>query len=191
MSSRSMPDWMRRGSVCPSPELLACPPGWNPPERIDLVPTNALGPRQTRWFLGIVGGSCFAVALYWTARGFWPVLPFAGLEVGLLALALKLNQSRGHMAQTILVSQEAILVRKRQKNAPEAELVFPRYWTRVKLSRSAIASHPSRLTFESGGKSCEVGEFLTEVQRQGLAKRLDRLIGRMSEAPALRDNPQA
>jgi uncharacterized membrane protein len=45
--------------------------------------------------------------------------------------------------------------------------------------------HPSRLTIESHGRRCEVGSFLTEQERRGLAQRLTRLIGRIDESPSL------
>jgi uncharacterized membrane protein len=45
--------------------------------------------------------------------------------------------------------------------------------------------HPSRLTIESHGRQCELGNFLTEEERRGLALRLQRLIGRVNESPSL------
>ena len=38
---------------------------------------------------------------------------------------------------------------------------------------------------ESHGRQCEVGDFLTEEERRGLAERLNRLIGRINESPRL------
>jgi uncharacterized membrane protein len=146
---------------------------------------NALTSVQARRFVLFGGGICLGSAAFLALRGFWPVLPFAGLEVMALWLALRLNRRREHQMQTILISEEQISVHKRAPGQLDEERVFPRYWSRVRLRRSAIASHPSRLVIESGGRFCEVGEFLTEVQRLDLVKRLDPLIGRMSEAPAL------
>jgi hypothetical protein len=48
-----------------------------------------------------------------------------------------------------------------------------------------VRSHPSRLTIESMGRVCEVGPFLTEEDKRGLARRLAVLIGRVSESPPL------
>jgi len=45
--------------------------------------------------------------------------------------------------------------------------------------------HPSRLVIESHGRACEVGRFLTEEERIGLAGRLRQLVGKSSESPAL------
>ncbi|MDR2215898.1 MAG: DUF2244 domain-containing protein [Nevskiaceae bacterium] len=152
---------------------------------IRLCPRNALTPRQARSFLLFVGSSCLGLATFLALKGFWPVLPFAGLEVAALWFALTINRRREQQVQTILVSDDEIRVRKHDPVHTDQVLVFPRYWSRVKLRRSAIASHPSHLVIESGGQSCEVGEFLTEVQRQDLAGRLHRLVGPMSEAPVL------
>ncbi|MGC4029224.1 MAG: DUF2244 domain-containing protein [Steroidobacteraceae bacterium] len=153
-------------------------------QRIDIAVTNALNRRQARLAIGVVAAGCIAVALLWTARGFWPVLPFAGLEILVFALALRANRRRALQWQTIFISEDQIRIRKRGKSGTAREVVFPRYWTRVKLSRSAIASHPGRLTLESSGKSCEVGEFLTEDRRRELARQLRGLVGRMGEIPA-------
>jgi uncharacterized membrane protein len=63
--------------------------------------------------------------------------------------------------------------------------VFPRHWAQVKLRRPASRLYPSRLVIESHGRQCEVGDFLTEEERRGLAVRLNRLIGRINESPRL------
>ena len=65
------------------------------------------------------------------------------------------------------------------------QVVFPRHWAQVKLRRPASRLHPSRLTIESHGRQCELGSFLTEEERRGLALRLQRLIGRINESPSL------
>jgi uncharacterized membrane protein len=65
-----------------------------------------------------------------------------------------------------------------------ARVVFPRHWAQVKLRRPAAKQHPSRLTIESHGRECELGSFLTEEERRGLALRLQRLIGRVNESPS-------
>jgi uncharacterized membrane protein len=63
--------------------------------------------------------------------------------------------------------------------------VFPRHWAQVRIRAAASPLHPSRLTIESHGRRFEVGSFLNEQERQGLAQRLRRLIGRVDESPSL------
>ena len=66
-----------------------------------------------------------------------------------------------------------------------SRVVFPRHWATVKLRDPQVTLHPSRLVIESHGCACEVGRFLTEDERRGLAGRLEQLVGRMGESPEL------
>jgi uncharacterized membrane protein len=118
------------------------------------------------------------------SRGFWPVLPFAGLEMAFLGWALRVSMARRHHRQTITVtdSDVSVEVRDRQHSVRH---VFPRHWAQVKLRRPASRLHPSRLTIESHGRQCELGSFLTEAERRGLADQLQSLIGRVNESPSL------
>ena len=128
------------------------------------------------------------IAAFLTLRGFWPVLPFAGLELAVLAWALRATLERRHYRQSITVTEDAVRVELCRKGHAR-EVVFPRHWARVKLRRPAARLHPSRLTIESHGRQCELGSFLTEEERRGLALRLERLIGRVNESPSLAVTP--
>jgi uncharacterized membrane protein len=118
-------------------------------------------------------------------KGFWPILPFAGLEMALLAWALKVSLERRFHSQTITVTEAEVAVESRLRRAAD-RVVFPRHWAQVKLRRPAASLHPSRLTIESHGRQCELGSFLTEEERRGLAVRLSRVIGRVNESPSWR-----
>lgn len=158
-----------------------------PATRIELAPRCSLTPRQARRFFLFVCVGCFGFAGFFTLRGFWPVLPFAGLEMLGLGIALKLSLDRRHQLQTILISDNEVRVESRHKRGLDAPVVFPRHWARVTILRSHAPTHPSRLLIEASGRSCEVGQFLTEEERQGIARQLGRLIGRTAESPPLRD----
>lgn len=154
--------------------------------RIELSPHCSLDPSQARMVFASLCAGCLGIAGFLSLRGFWPVLPFAGLEMLVLGIALRLSLQRRHQLQTILVSDDEIHVRSLRKNQCLADVVFPRHWAQVKLRRAFTPSHPSRLTIESCGRVCEVGQFLTEGERRGLAARLRSLIGRIGESPPLR-----
>lgn len=154
-------------------------------ERIEIVPNCSL---STRGALAFFGSLCFATfgiaGLATFLRGYWPILPFAGLEMLLLGWALRRSLQRRHHSETITVSDDDVRIEQRDR-AHYVEVVFPRHWARVKLRRPHSRLHPSCLTIESHGRRCEVGSFLTEQERRGLAQRLTRLIGRINESPAL------
>ena len=159
-------------------------------QRLVIAPNCSLNPRGALLFFG---GTCvvsFGVGGLMASLGFWPVLPFAGLEMLLLGWALKSSLSRRHCSQTITVTDTDVSVESRDR-ATYVQVVFPRHWAQVKLRRPVSRLHPSRLTIDSHGRCCELGSFLTEEERQGLAARLQRLIGRVNESPSLALGPHA
>lgn len=151
--------------------------------RIEIRPNCSLTVRGARAFFL---GACiapFGVGGFLALKGFWPILPFAGLEMVVLAWALKASLERRFHSQTIIVSEGEVSIESRERERC-ARVVFPRHWAQVKLRRPAASLHPSRLTIESHGRQCELGSFLTEEERRGLALRLKRLIGRVNESPS-------
>ena len=153
-------------------------------QRIEIAPNCSLSVHGAVIFFGSLCIVSFGIAGFMAALGFWPVLPFAGLEMALLGWALRASLGRRYHRQTITVSTEEVRVESRI-GARRTQVVFPRHWAQVKLRRPASRLHPSRLVIESHGRQCEVGDFLTEEERRGLAQRLVRLIGRVNESPTL------
>jgi len=151
---------------------------------IIIAPTCALTVRGALLFFCAVCTMSFSIAGLLALLGYWPIFPFAGLEMLLLGWALRASLARRHYRQTITVSEQEVRVLSRAPGR-EASIVFPRHWARVKLRRPVSRLHPSRLLIESHGRSCEVGDFLTEAERRGLAERLSHLIGRINESPVL------
>jgi uncharacterized membrane protein len=154
------------------------------PLRIEISPNCSLSVRMAFAFFGSLCFVTFAIGGIMAVQGFWPVLPFSGLEMLLLGWALKVSLARRHHRQTIIVTEADVSVESRDR-AHSVQVVFPRHWAQVKLRRPASRLHPSRLTIESHGRQCELGSFLTEEERRGLALRLQRLIGRVNESPSL------
>jgi len=152
--------------------------------RIELRAHNSLTPRGARVFMGTVSIGPMITAGYCVAQGFWPVLPFAGLELLLVWLALRWSFKRGAQRQTIAISYDFVTISS-QLGVSQAKTRFPRHWTRVKLCGPRFGHYPSRLIFESGGNVCEVGRFLTDDERRTLAVRLQQLVGNMNDSPAL------
>jgi uncharacterized membrane protein len=152
--------------------------------RFELVPHCSLTVRGAFAFFGMVFVPTFLIAGVSALQGFWPVLPFAGLEMAVLAWALKATFDRRRETETITVSDDAVRIESVHRRR-RREIVFSRHWTQVKLRRPVSRLHPSRLTIESKGRELEVGRFLTEEERHGLAIRLQRLVGRMNESPSL------
>ena len=150
---------------------------------IDLSPNCSLSVRGAFVFFGSVCLPTFGVAGIATALGYWPVLPFAGAEMLLLAWALRSNMQRRFERETIDISDAEVVIT--YSRGEPARVVFPRHWARVKIRRPNSPLHRSRLVIESHGRAYEVGKFLTEEERRQLAAALRSQIGGMNRSPAL------
>ena len=140
--------------------------------------------RQALVFFAGMCGVCLSIAVAFAGLGFWPILPFAGLEMLLLAWALKASFGRRTQAEAIVISEREVLIEHAARGGRE-QVLFSRHWAQVRLRSPVSRLHPSRLMIESHGQALEVGRFLTEEERRGLANRLQRLIGRMNDSPSL------
>jgi uncharacterized membrane protein len=156
----------------------------NDVQTIQLAPNCSLQPRAAALFFATICLVSFSIAGIFALRGLWPILPFAGLEMLVLGWALRLSLRRRHCLETITISEQRVEVENRD-GSRYSRVVFPRHWAQVKLRPAGSRLHPSRLTIESHGRAHEVGAFLTEQERQALAGRLMRSVGRVNESPPL------
>src|ERR1700742_512458 len=115
---------------------------------IQLTPNCSLTPRAAGYFFASLCAVSFAIALGMTLRGFWPVFPFAGLEMLVLGWALRASMQRRHWMQIITVSDDQVTIETHERKTHN-RIVFPRHWAQVKLRRADTHLHPSRLTIES------------------------------------------
>jgi uncharacterized membrane protein len=115
-------------------------------------------------------------------QGMWPILPFAGLELFVLGIALGLSMRRGRYWEVISVHEDRVTI-KRHGYEPGESVELARHWARVDLRPSRRPGHPGRLLIQSHGRVCEVGVTLTEKERRELAGRLRELIGGIGEVP--------
>lgn len=119
-------------------------------------------------YCGIAGVS-LAIAVYFWVQGLTLVLPFSGLELLALGAALYITAWRGGAREVITITDDSVSV-EAGRAGPEQRHDFQRYWTRVVLQRPWAAWHPSKLLLCSRGRELEVGRFLNEEERRGLAR---------------------
>lgn len=143
----------------------------------ELRPNASLTHRDAAFFFLSIAAVSLAVAIGFATAGFWPVLPFAGLELAALGVALRASLRHGRTREVIRVDEDSVLL---QQTGPGrmTEHRFARPWTRVELQHAENASWPSRLIMQSGGRRIEIGAFLTEDEKSSLRTRLAELLGR-------------
>lgn len=103
--------------------------------------------------------------------GAWPVLPFAGLELGALGAALYVTGRRARLREVITIHGGVVEV-QRGHGRPAHSHRFQRGWARVQLEHAGIEGHPARLVISSHGRQIEIGHQLTESERRQLAREL-------------------
>ena len=114
-----------------------------------------------------------SVAVPLSLLGYWPILPFAGLELLAVGAGLYVTARRGQMREVIDIDPDSVRI-ERGLYRPEQHWRVTRLWARVVLERCPKRWYPSRLLIRSHGRSVEVGRFLNEDERQHLATELSR-----------------
>jgi uncharacterized membrane protein len=153
-------------------------------QRIELAPNCSLTPSGAMLFFASISLFSLAFALFFVLQGFWPVLPFWGLEMLALWIALQASMRQGGYSQTVLITDSRVSLVTRTRHGAQKQ-DFARHWTKVRLRSPPRRHGLSKLTIESRGQACEVGSFLTEEDRCRLAEHLRYLVGGMNESPPL------
>ncbi|MFV8834480.1 DUF2244 domain-containing protein [Aquisalimonas sp.] len=145
----------------------------------DLRPNAGIYWRQTLVIFLMLSTVCLLVGVAFALAGFWPILPLAGLEVLALGAALYWSARRGDYREVIRVSPDRVRIEKGRRQ-PEQTWEFDRAWSAAELQRSPLRWYPARLVIRSGGDQVECGAFLTDEERESLARELLDCIGPMA-----------
>lgn len=116
---------------------------------------------------------CFGIASAFAALGYWLVLPFAGLEIGLLAWAFEAIRARESDYESVTIRGDTLILEWHDgKRSGRREM--NRHWARVICH--CRRSGRCRVSLRSHGKETELGQFLSDEGRLALAKILRRQL---------------
>ena len=145
-------------------------------------PNQSLSWRAVLWVYTFVAVCLLGMSTAFALKGYWPVLPFAGLELVVLGAAFYLCITRSRWREVVTVNHRVVRVERGRRQAEE-RWECPSVWAQVLLERSPIAWYPSRLMIAYQGRGVEVGRFLCDDERIALAEALKRGIReRLDEA---------
>jgi uncharacterized membrane protein len=113
---------------------------------------------------------CFGVAMGFAALGYWLILPFAGLEIGLLAWALGELRSREGDYESLTIDGDAVLL-EWQQGRQTGRREMNRLWARVECDCAAPGRN-CHVSVSSHGHETEVGHYLSDEARLQLAATL-------------------
>jgi uncharacterized membrane protein len=140
-----------------------------------LRPNQSLSWQRAVKVYAAISLCCLGIGVAYALHGFWPVLPFAGVEVVVLGIAFYLCLSRSQVREVVSVNADKVTVEK-GRNSPQERWECPRVWARISLQRSSLDWYPSRLAIAFQGRQVEIGKFLTEQERCELAAELEHTI---------------
>lgn len=145
--------------------------------RLVIGPNASLSVRQALSFMAGMCTVSLGIGGFFAVRGFWPILPFAGLELAALAAALAVSMRRSRYREVVTFAGEAIGVEVGELGRSAGlRLRFRRSLTRVMIERGPHRSSPTRLLLSCGGQQLELGRCLTDEERERLAARMRELI---------------
>lgn len=127
------------------------------------------------FFLLTLCVSC-AIALAFAWQGLWLVLPFTGIEMLALGLALYFCLNRLSRVETITISDKDIEVCVRQRNKVEQKHLFPKAWTRVSVFPSSTIKQEKQLWLGINKLKMEIGASLSEREKLQLARAINSAI---------------
>lgn len=131
-------------------------------------PNRSLGVAARHWVLGAIAFTTLGVAALATALGAWPVMPFAGLEVALVALAFRVLGSHDADFERLEVGEHEVQVEVRDA-CSVTRFVARRPWARV-VMRERGERCTLRLAY--AGRMVPLGRMLSDEGRRRLAETL-------------------
>ncbi len=145
--------------------------------RLVIEPNCSLTWRQSMAFLIGMAVLLLSIATVFAVKGYWLILPFAGLELAALGTCFYLVAHASRRRQVVTITADCVTVEKgRVRAGPQTRTDLPRCWTRVELVGRADTWYPPRLWLGAAGGRVEVGEFLCAEEKAGLAEQLRNLI---------------
>jgi uncharacterized membrane protein len=126
--------------------------------------------RSLKTIVAIVAGINLAFMLYFVLQGAWPVAPFMGLDVALLAWAFRESRIAARAHERITLRASELRIEKHPAKGAVTEAAFNPYWVRVDLV--PWTEYSNRLYLRSHGRSLQVGSFLPPGAREGFAQTL-------------------
>lgn len=136
---------------------------------IVLTPNRSASWHEVKVVVWVMVTFVMIIAIAWTFVGAWIVLPFAGLEVGLLALFMYRVNRQCHAQQVITLREQDIVI-ECGITCPVDVYRFNRYKTHLAITEAANPFDKVQLLLQDDEQQFTVGQFLNQHDSE-LARR--------------------
>ena len=142
-----------------------------------LEPNRPMGPKGLAILIGSVALFSFIAGIVFILHGAWPVTPFLGGDVALLAWAMRASVKAARRREHLILTQDSLLIERVAPNGRALREEVNPYWLRVEHEDPELLG--CELALVSRGRRLVVGSFLGAEERASLA---DALRKALSEA---------
>jgi uncharacterized membrane protein len=147
-----------------------------------LRPNPPMSAGALKLVLAVVAAINLSFASWFVAHGAWPVTPFMGADIALLAWAFHASRLAARRREELRVTQSCLRLERFPPRGSPTHVEFNPYWVRVELEEPQRSA--SRLTLRSHGRVEQIGTFLPPAERRSVAQALKAAIWKAREAPA-------
>ena len=124
--------------------------------QLHLSPNRSATWQQTKHLIAAFALFISSIAIAWSLAGAWVILPFAGLEVGLLTLIMYLVSKATYRWETLLISSNSIQV----TSSSGISIEFFRPDTSLYYKKDLSLKCAPQLVLQAPLQQFEVGSFL-------------------------------
>ena len=144
--------------------------------RFTIYQNQSLSKRGNQMFFLMTFCVSFAIALAFAWQGLWLIVPFAGLEMLALGLALYWCINRLSRVETITISDKEVSLDVQQQHCKQSSFSFPKAWTRATVFSPQAITQRRQLWLEGNRSKVEIGAFLDDREKVKLASAINKSI---------------
>lgn len=153
-----------------------------PGQCFEIRPNASLSPQRAVFVFLSIAATSLLLAIPLSLLGYWPILAFAMLELLIVSAGLRICIRNGQRLEVIRISPATIAIEKGRQR-PEQHWAFSGCWTQIALTRPYSSLHAQRLIIRCRKDEVEIGDCLTDEDKQALAGVLKNVIGPVGTAP--------
>ena len=144
--------------------------------RFTVYRNRSLSMRGNQLFFAITLCVSFTIAFLFAWQGLWLVLPFTGIEMLVLGLALYFCVNKLSRVETITISARDIKICVSQRNKAQQCYSFPKAWARATIFPSPLTRQRQQLWLGAKQSKVEIGSSLSDNEKRQLANAINRAI---------------
>lgn len=138
-------------------------------------PNRSLSWRTNKLIIGAIAFVCLSIAIVWGYIGAWMILPFAGIEVLLVAICFYLCVLKTTNQEVIQINSTRLVV-EHGRRKPQIRTEFLRENLKLDFYQSDNDWENGHLILLGGKQKLEIGQCLNRGDKQLLATKLARIL---------------